>query len=507
FGVASVDWPVPDNTRLGDYRIEVQLKDDKHEDSYGATTVKISRYDLPNFTVNVKPDRAYYLPEQDAAVTVNADYLFGQPVKHGHVRVVRETERHWNYREQKWETEEGDKYEGDVDGEGRFVAQVKLGEEHAKLKDEDYSRYADLSYAAYFTDPTTNRTEQRRFDLRLSKNAIHLYFVGRNYRQARDFPLEFYVSTAYADGTPASCEVAISKVWEEDESRPELPLRTIKTNRYGLAKVSALTLPKDSDEDADASLMFHARDDRGATGKQTEGLNLGDKPVVRITTDKALYRDGDPIRAEIVANQSDLTLALDVINEEKVLQSQLVQLQNSRATIVIPYREGFSGAVTLATYAPAPSDDDDDFAYSSRTILYPHDRDLKLKLALNQESYRPGEDASANFLTRTATGRLAESALGVVIFDQAVEERARTDREFGGSYGFYGAYCYLSGCNGDVAGVTRKDLDRLDLSKPLPDGLDLVAEVLLTNYGFEPRFFHSERYDPNPARIFKDFIR
>src|SRR2546429_2032310 len=217
FGVASVDWPVPDNTRLGDYRIEVQLKDDKHEDSYGATTVKISRYDLPNFTVNVKPDRAYYLPEQDAAVTVNADYLFGQPVKHGHVRVVRETERHWNYREQKWETEEGDKYEGEVDGEGRFVAQVKLGEEHAKLKDEDYSRYADLSYAAYFTDPTTNRTEQRRFDLRLSKNAIHLYFVGRNYRQARDFPLEFYVSTAYADGTPASWEVAISKVWEEDE--------------------------------------------------------------------------------------------------------------------------------------------------------------------------------------------------------------------------------------------------------------------------------------------------
>ena len=506
FGVASVDWPVPDNTRLGDYRIEVQLEDDKHEDSYGATTVKISRYDLPNFTVNVKPDRAYYLPEQDAAVTVNANYLFGQPVKHGHVRVVRETERHWNYREQKWETEEGDKYEGEVDGEGRFVAQVKLGEEHAKLKDEDYSRYADLSYAAYFTDPTTNRTEQRRFDLRLSKDAIHLYFVGRNYRQARDFPLEFYVSTAYADGTPASCEVAISKVWEEDESRPELPLRTIKTNRYGLAKVSALTLPKDSDEDADASLMFRARDDRGATGKQTEGLNLGDKPVVRITTDKALYRDGDPIRAEIVANQSDLTLALDVINEEKVLQSQLVQLQNSRATIVIPYREGFSGAVTLATYAPAPSDDDDDFAYSSRTILYPHDRDLKLKLALNQESYRPGEDASANFLTRTATGRLAESALGVVIFDKAVEERARTDREFGGSYGFYGAYCYLSGCNGDVAGVTRKDLDRLDLSKPLPDGLDLVAEVLLTNYGFEPRFFHSERYDANPARIFKDFI-
>jgi hypothetical protein len=100
--------------------------------------------------------------------------------------------------------------------------------------------------------------------------------------------------------------------------------------------------------------------------------------------------------------------------------------------------------------------------------------DLKLTLALNQEGYRPGAEASASFLTRTAQGRTAESALGVIIFDKAVEERARTDREFGGRYGFYGSYCYLFGCSGEIAGVTRKDLDQVDLSKPLPEGLDLV---------------------------------
>jgi len=96
FGVANADWSIPENTRLGDYRVEVELGGDKYDESYGATTVKISRYDLPNFTVGVKPDRAYYLPGQNAEVEVRADYLFGQPVKRGHVRVVRETERHWN---------------------------------------------------------------------------------------------------------------------------------------------------------------------------------------------------------------------------------------------------------------------------------------------------------------------------------------------------------------------------------------------------------------------------
>jgi hypothetical protein len=506
FGVASADWAIPENTRLGDYRIEVELEGDKYESSYGAATVKISRYDLPNFTVNVKPDRSFYLPEQNADVEVRGDYLFGQPVKRGHVRVVRETERHWNYREQKYETEEGDKYEGDVDAGERFVAHINLAGEQAELKQQDYSRYRDLSYAAYFTDATTNRTEQRRFDLRLSKDAIHVYVIERNSRQARGFPLEFYVSTAYADGTPASCEVAISRVWESEDSRPEVALRTIRTNKYGLAKVSELTPPSDPDDkDGEVSLMLRARDGKGADGQHTETLNFGDEPVIRIETDKPLYRDGDPIRAEIVASQPDLTLTLDVIGETNVLQSQLVRLKDGRASLAFPYVKSFDGPLTIAAYAPAP-DGGNSVISGSRTVLYPHDRDLKLKLALNQESYRPGEEASANFVTRTAKGRVAESAIGVIIFDKAVEERARTDREFGGRYGFYGSFCYLFGCGGDIAGVSRKDLDQVDLSKPLPEGLQLVAEVLLAEDSFVPHFFHSEEFGGNPTKVFSDFF-
>ncbi len=94
FGVASVDWPLPENTRLGDYHLNVKLEDGRYEDSENQATIRISRYDLPNFAVSVKPDRPYYLPGQvTAAVEVRADYLFGEPVKRGHVRVVRETER------------------------------------------------------------------------------------------------------------------------------------------------------------------------------------------------------------------------------------------------------------------------------------------------------------------------------------------------------------------------------------------------------------------------------
>src|SRR5258706_3700541 len=387
FGVANADWTIPDNTNLGNYNISVAMDDENYGDSNGYQSVKISRYDLPNFTVNVKPDRPFYLPQQNAEVEVRADYLFGQPVKRGHVRVVRETERHWNYREQKYETEESDKYEGETDADGRFIARVNLSEEQAKLQSEDYSRFRDLSYAAYFTDPTTSRTEQRRFDLRLTKDAIHIYAIARNFRQTRDFPLDFSISTNYADGTPAACEVAISRAREQKDPHPEVALRTIRTNKYGMAKVSALTLPKDpGDQESEVSLMLRARDSKGAAGQHTETINFDDQPVIRIATDKPLYRDGDPVRVQISASHADLVLTFDVLAEQKVLQSQLVHLQNGRAALVLPYRKDFAGPLTLAAYAPAPNNAND-VVSSARTVLYPRDRDLKFTLALNQESY------------------------------------------------------------------------------------------------------------------------
>ena len=157
YGIVTLDWPIPENTRLGDYRIWVGV-DGQDQDTHISYDVRISRYDLPDFAVKVEPDRGYYLPGQNAVVRVRADYLFGQPVTRGHVRVVRETQREWNYREQKWDIVEGDKYEGQTDASGAFVANVNLKEDRDELKDSDYQQFQDVTYSAYFTDPTTNRT-------------------------------------------------------------------------------------------------------------------------------------------------------------------------------------------------------------------------------------------------------------------------------------------------------------------------------------------------------------
>src|SRR6185369_8365223 len=276
-------------------------------------------------------DRDYYLPGQNAEVRVRADYLFGQPVKRGQVRVVRETEREWNYREQKWNVEEGDEQKGETDANGVFVARLDLSDEHEKLDEGDYRRFIDVTYAAYFTDPTTNRTEQRRFDLRITRQPIHVYVISDNYRN-RTAPLRFFVSTAYADGSPASCKVNITVSNTDFDSRLKKrdiitrPLPTIRTNRYGVAKVSGIRLPRDFEKEDEVELTVSATDSNGRKEKRTEELKVDDNPMTSVETAKTLYRAGEPLDVSITSTVPDETILVELTQDSNVIRSERVRL-------------------------------------------------------------------------------------------------------------------------------------------------------------------------------------
>lgn len=513
FGIASTDWSIPDNVRLGDYRIHMSVdggSGDGEEMSDAMYEVRISRYDLPNFSVAVQPDREYYLPGQNAEVRVRANYLFGQPVRRGHVRVVRESQREWNYREQKWNVDEGDELKGETDVNGLFIARLNLSGEHEKLDDWDYRRYIDVTYAAYFTDPTTNRTEQRRFDLRVTKEPIHLYIVTNNYRN-RTVPLRFYVSASYADGTPARCKVDVTVSNSNFDSRfqkreiTSKSLVTVRTNRYGVAKVTGVRIPSAFEQEDEIALTVSATDLKGRTGRRTEEINLDDRHMTTVETGKTLYRPGEPIIASISSTGPDETLVVDLFRDSNLLRSERVRLRNGRASVTFAYTPEFKDQLFIAAYP--------DFQEGSRTfepfsILYPRDSELKVNARTSQTTYRPGENAHVNLNVRAPAGRRAESALSVVVLDKAVTERYRTMQEFGGNHFYNTSLERFMGLDLQFNGVTLRDLQRLDTSKVISPDLDLVAEVMLNQGGeYSPRSFGGDDYDTAQAKIFADWIK
>jgi hypothetical protein len=518
FGVANADWQIPNDTKLGDYTIQLELDDDNYSDATTNYSVKISRYDLPNFVVNTKTDKPYYTPDQQTAeVAVKADYLFGQPVKRGKVRVVREKERKWNYKEQKYDITEGETHEGNTEEEGHYKVKLDLKEIFKSLMENDYDDYNDIRYAAYFTDPTTNRTEQRRFDVRVTKHPIHIYVSRFSSQQHKNLPVDFFITTNYADGTPVSCDVTINeelpKPNAENEDETILrPLQTVKTNRFGVAKVTGLKPQGGAEGREDrVYLTLNAKDAQGKIGEDKRWFWFEDEDVVRVNASRTILRDGEAIKATITSNVQDEFVIVDVVRDYKVIRTQTVQLRNGQANVMFPYNKDFTGLIGIVAYLPETESRSYysyyyDLPIGSASVIYPHDQELKTTVRMSQTQYKPGEDATVNFDVRKPDGKAVESALGVVVFDKAVEERARTDSEFGSQFGFYSAMRRLLRDEIAAGGYSLRDLYKLDMKKPLPEGLNVLAELLVGASYYYPNFFDADNFKKDYWDIFRPYI-
>ena len=495
FGIAAISWTIPGNAKLGNYSIEVR----RDGEQIGYSRVKVSRYDLPNFAVSAKPDKNYYLPDQkEAKIEIRADYLFGRPVTKGRVRVVEENSREWNWKEQKYDVDEGEVREGEIDGQGKFVAKFDLSKAHEDLKDEDWQKFRDINFAAYFTDLTTNKTEQKRFDVRVTKEAIHVYFIGKRYNQHPDLSVDAFVSTFYADGSPAACDVEI-KGSEEDEDKFKT-LQKIKTNSFGVGKAD-FKRPKFEDEDTDLDLIIIARDKNGKTGTYKDELDFDDDDILKIKTDKSIYKPGETVKVKINSNIKTGLVYVDLVKGWSVIDSTFVNLRDGKAELKIPFRDNFQGELKIAAFY---EDEDEDITSTSRGILFPSPQNLKLDAEFEKAVYKPGEEAAVNFSVWDNIGQTVESALGVVIVDRAVEERAKTDSDFGGMFKNFSGWL---GYGDSFSGINIKDLNDLDLSKPIPDELQLVADVMLYDSYYNPNIFHSRNYQTDARSVYAEFFK
>jgi hypothetical protein len=307
--------------------------------------------------------------------------------------------------------------------------------------------------------------------------------IGPDYYDSpnRDLPLTFYLSTFYADGSPAQCRVNVSLApsikGPLKRDRRDFPFVTVSTNRYGLAKVSGHHLPVELKDYDDLDLSATASDSHGRTGSKVEQLSLDEDDAVLVETEKSIYQTGEPITAVITSTARDLAVLVDLVSDQSVIRSEKLQLHDGRGSITFPYRSDLKDVLTIAAYQDFT---DSRRMIATRTVLYPRSRDLKVNVASIAATYRPGQEALVDLRVRASDGSPTAGALGVVVFDKAVEERSRTDLEFGHRVSTSSETLqHFLGLDNQISGISLKDLRSVDTSKPVPADLDLAAEVLL----------------------------
>ncbi len=524
FGIAAITWKIPENAKLGKYIIRVKNQTNSEGEYAGYQVIKVSRYDLPNFAVSAKALKTFYLPdEMNAEVEVNADYLFGKPVTKGKVRVVRENEKKWNWKEQKYDIDEGESHDGNTDETGKYKAKFDLKDAHKSLKENTYRKFTDLNFTAYFTDLTTNRTEQRRFDVRVTREPIHVYFIGNRDDKNPNLPINAYVTTFYADGSPAVCDVELKGREENGDDEKYRTIQKVKTNSYGVGKLSFYR-PKFEDIDDDLEIEIIAKDKNILIGtfggenydRYDDDINFDDADYLQIQNERTIFRPGEAVKIKLNSTKQTGLVYVDVVKDWSVVDSYFVNLKNGKAELKIPYNPKFQGVLKLAAYFEVTKrnynsrtqkyDGEEylEFIKTSRGIIFPTQENLQVSANFDKETYKPSEEAKVNFSVLDSVGQAVNSALGVVIFDKAVEERARTDSEFSGMFAnFYGWLGYGE----SLAGVNIKDLNSLDLSKPISDEMQLVAEAMLYDETYYPNIFRSNKTDTDAKSVYADFFK
>lgn len=517
YGIAHADWEISEKLRSGRYMVRVE---DERLGTYRRySEVRISRYELPEFTVKPVTDKRYYLPGEMPHVEVAASYLFGQPVKRGTVRIVRDNGGRWNSARKIWENDEEDLQQGQLDASGKFSSVLDLTDDFEKLKNSDYLRYEDIRFAAYVTDLSTNRTEQRHFTTRISKELLHVYIV--NPSRVAGQPLDSYITAAYPDGTPASVDVTVSAVKpSEDGEFPQTPaqadllrLARVHTNRYGVAYFHSRALPQDflskNSYSSDAQLLLEASDNHSGRGVQAEHMWLDLHDYLRVKPLKRLFLARESVVADIESSGPDQTVFADILSENAIVGSVRVQLYHGHAQVEFPYDPAFHGSLSIIAYEMKPSGDSDDRSLvGTAQVLFPEPQNLDLGVHLERTTYKPGEPASAEFRVRDPHGHAAQTALGVVIYDKAVAERVRSDQEFG-SYGFsYWAYEWERYAS--IANISYSELLNKRLASPVDPDWELLAEAVLSSgegNGWGDMLLElDDRLTRDPANIYSAII-
>jgi hypothetical protein len=512
FGIATADWEIPNLLQLGQQTLTAKLETEKDDYSSLLTaqsTVRVSRYELPTYEVKVEPDHPYYLPGQNPIVDVHADYLFGKPVEHGKVRVVKQQGRQWNYKDQKWDAEESGEVAGELDGEGRYHAKIDLSEEFKNFQETNYQQFQDVTLAAYLTDASTGRTEQRRFQVRMTGQPIHVYLLNPG-GILNEGNTTLYVTTSYADGTPASTEGEINAAMPIEENEGGNQYDEIKktvlghfhTNRFGVGRAEIGPLPKELILEShgrwrsygnyyastnqpisrNAKLELEARDKDGLHGAISEEVSADPAgEYIRVRTDRTLYHPGDAIEVNIETNSKSDEAIVSAWSKDGFLRSVTAKLDAGRGTIKIPFEPRFHGEIRVSAYCLTAEKGGDRSLSDNVRVLFPAKEELNVKVGMKKTVFNPGEMVSSELDVSAPDGKPAESALGVLVYDRAVAERVRTDEEFGGGGGYgFSVFDYLDFYyRQSIGGVSYRDLLGLDASKAFPEDLDLVAEAMV----------------------------
>ena len=145
---------------------------------------------------------------------------------------------------------------------------------------------------------------------------------------------------------------------------------------------------------------------------------LADKPLFRVKTDKESYSIGETAKITLFSSAKNLDVTLTIEKDRKILNTQLIHLENDSKTITVPVTKddlgGFSINYSFAAYN----------AFESNTIpiVVPYPKtDLEIETLIFRDKLKPGTDETWRFKIKGPKGEKVVAEILASMYDASLD--------------------------------------------------------------------------------------
>ena len=400
FGILSADFILADQVNEGSYSIRARVRD-----SESSREVRVERYTLPSYSIELSTDRKYYRPGETLSGRVKARYTFGKPVSSARLRIVASQfiERFRPFAKLNLELDERGSASFSID-----LPKTLVGQQH-KGGDALVSLRAEVEDRA-------GEEQEKSLERVVTNEFLKLSVVPERGRLVPDVENKIYFFTAYADGRPAKSRIRITALDD-----------LLRTDASGVAVWRVRS------EGAELSFSVSARDEKGfETEEETYSLGV-DKAgaALLLRSDRVKYKSGDRVELSVFGPASESRVFVDFIKASTTLDTRALDMKEGRARTSFQIPQTLSGTLEINAYRILS---DGSVAGDRRLIQVSSADELDIQARFDAKTYRPGSQAKLDISVRRSDGRASRCALSLSAVDEAVfalqEMRPGLERAF-----------------------------------------------------------------------------
>ena len=432
YGALDTSFDLAEGGTLGEYHIEVQIKDDVHRQAF-----KVEEYRKPEFEVVLHADRANVVNGEAISLTLEAKTYFGAPLSDAAIEFTPYTRNMDWWSGGDWIALEQSRSLGRTDANGQWSDQVALKLDDYRFGNDYYQQHA----IPVMLEVTVNDGNGQAISAQ-ARVVVHdadLDMSGQldRYMYRPDEPITFNALVRDIDGHPLAGQTLTAQIlkWSGNGYNQTMAQTRGRSDRAGV-----LTVTMKAPAPGWYRVEIDGQDRAGRTVTVSDWMWIYD-PVhetpwyyensggVQINADKDRYVSGDT--AQLLIRSPVAGPALLAVERGRVRRAQVIQL--STPTTVVPLYIQDDDApniyVSVNVYEPIETSREERYesipdarllTASTNLSVSADQRRLSVSVTPDRSSYAPRTEATFTVQVTSADGKPAQAELSFALVDEAI---------------------------------------------------------------------------------------